>query len=226
MKFYALFSLFMIMPHSIFSEGTVIKRIALKSHELWWAKNAERRMDEFENWLGGEDADSRVKMRKYLKGKNYKNILDIPCGLCTEFFGYLKDGIQLKYYGADITPQLVMRGRQLGLNVIQASIEDLPYEDSFFDICYARHILEHLTYYEKAIDELIRVASKEVLVIFFIKPQDIERIYAPVDVNAIIYHNQYDKHKLETYVVQNPKVQSIVWDDINNDEIVLHIYLK
>jgi len=204
----------------------VNKSFQLQNHEQWWVKNAEKRMGELKDWLGNEDADSRVKMRSYLKEKGYKNILDIPCGLCTEFFGYRKDGIDIDYYGADITPQLVERARKLGLNIVQASIEDLPFADSTFDICYARHILEHLSYYEKGVDEIIRVADKEALVIFFIKPQDTEVIYAPVDVNAVIYHNQYDKHKLEEYVVRNPKVSSIAWEDINNDEVVLHIYLK
>ncbi|HRN78491.1 MAG TPA: class I SAM-dependent methyltransferase [Candidatus Dependentiae bacterium] len=208
------------------SVPVIHESFVLQEHEQWWFKNMDQSIKTLRCWLGDENAESRVKMRKHIQKKGYKNILDVPCGLCTEFAGYIKDGINIKYYGADITPQLVAYGKELGLDVVQASIEDLPYESSFFDVCYARHILEHLSYYKKAIDELIRVANKEVLIIFFIKPSDTEEIYSTVSRGALIYHNQYNKSMLEAYVKSHDKVSTIKWEHINDKESALHIYLK
>lgn len=199
----------------------------VKPHEQWWEMNLENRMNEFAQWLGGENADSRVKMRQYVKQRGYKTFLDIPCGLCTEYFGYKKDNIEIDYYGVDITQKLVERGCGLGLNVIRGSIEEIPCYDLSIDVCYARHILEHLDYYKKAITELIRVAAKEVIVIFFIKPNDEpDKINSSMDSGALLYHNRYNKQKLSLYVMFHEKVENIQWEDINGQEVALHIYLK
>lgn len=198
----------------------------LQAHEQWWEKNLTYKMGEFDGWLGDEDAHSRCVMHEYIKARGYASLLDVPCGLCTEFFGHAKHGVSLEYYGLDITPRLVTRAWELGLRVRQGSIEAMPYSDNFVDVCYARHILEHLDYYERALDELIRVAKKEVLVVFFIKPTDEpDRIDPAMIDGALLYHNTYNRTKLIDYVRRNPKVVSFAWQTINDKEEALHIYV-
>lgn len=198
--------------------------LVLQEHEQWWGKNVEEKINTFHNWLGSEDASSRVKVRQHVKEKGYESILDIPCGLCDEFFGYKKDAIDIKYYGVDITSVLVERAKKMGLDVILGSIENIPYSDSSIDMCYARHILEHLSYYEKAISELIRVAKKEVVIIFFKKPHFANDFIKIVQVNSYpIYHNIYDKKKLSDFVLSNKKVKSIFWEDLNQLESILYV---
>ena len=199
----------------------------LKPHEQWWEKNVDAQLGTFAQWLGDINADSRVKMRKYISSKGYKSILDIPCGLCTEFYGYERDGIAIDYYGVDITPKLVSRAKSLVLNVIRGSIEEIPFEDSSIDVCYARHILEHLDYYEKAVNDLIRVASKEVIVIFFIKPpiDKFDDIRPGMIDGALLYHNVYNRSKIEQFLNSNIKVIRTEWQDLNPNEVALHIYV-
>jgi len=200
---------------------------SLKPHEEWWEKNIDTMVPTFAGWLGGCSSPSRVKTRQHLRAKNYKSILDIPCGLGIDYFGYKEDSMDIEYLGIDITPKLVELAKEKNIPVRQGSIEDIPCFDSSFDVCYSRHILEHLSYYETAIQELIRVAKFEVLIIFFIKPTDApDRIVFDTDPNWLIYHNYYNRQKLEKYVLSNSKTKSIEWEDVNEKEVLLHIYLK
>lgn len=200
--------------------------VVQKEHEQWWELNVLNKLGKFANWLGDTDADSRVKMRSYIKSQGYKSVLDVPCGLCTEYFGYIETGMDIDYCGLDITKALVERGKSLNVPVKQGSIENIPFPDNSFDVCYARHILEHLDYYEKAVEELIRVASKEVIVVFFIRPHDdADSIRPGMDSGALLYHNVYNRSKIRDFATNNKKCKNASWQDINKYEVALHIYV-
>lgn len=202
-----------------------------KEHEKWWTENTPKMFDTFDGWLGDTNSTSRVLAREHIKKMDYKTILDVPCGTCTEYLGYKQEEMPIAYTGLDITAYLVNRAKKMGINAVEGSIEKIPFKDSSFEIVYSRHILEHLDYYELALNEAIRVAKNEVLVVFFINPSttapdSISR--APYN-GAILYHNRYNRDKLNAFVTKNPKVKSTKWEDIGgiaNDESFLHIYLK
>jgi ubiquinone/menaquinone biosynthesis C-methylase UbiE len=201
----------------------------LKEHEQWWTLN-EDKFETFDGWLGDFDACSRVQARKHINLLGYRNVLDVPCGTCTEYFGYQKDNMAVAYTGLDITHYLVERAQQMGVTAVEGSIEKIPFQDSSFELVYARHILEHLDYYELAVSECIRVAEKEALVVFFIPPVENEAdtiSYAIID-DAGLYHNIYNKEKLVGFISQNPKVDRLEWENIDatEKEIILHIYLR
>lgn len=102
----------------------------------------------------------------------------------------------------------------------------IPFEDAAFDIVYARHILEHLPYYEKALEELIRVARYEALVVFFIPATDVEDIIDfGISDGHMVYHNRYNRAKLEKFVLSQPKVSHITWETISQNEEILHIFV-
>lgn len=205
--------------------GTLLSDdIVLKPHEEWWQKNWAGKD---ENWLGGTKMISRAMMRSHVRQKGYKTILDIPCGNCIDYKGIKEENVPVHYTGMDITPLIVERANKLGINVKHGSIEAIPMADSSVDITYSRHILEHLSYYEKALAELIRVAAKEVFVVFFIKPMNQKDDVKTLDLNGFpVYHNRYDKAKLEQYVLNFAKVDHIEWEDIDRVEAILHIYVK
>ncbi len=195
----------------------------LKPFETWWRDNLDQKMDTFKNWLGDESAISRVKAREHIKNKNYKSVLDIPSGLCTDFFGFKKDRIDIEYFAMDITEKLVEQAKKRGINCTQGNIQKISLTDNYVDVCYCRHILEHLDYYEKAINELIRVAKKEVLIVFFIKPTDKKDV---IDFTYGHHNNCYNKEKFENFILQNKKVEKIEWQEVNQFESIIHIYIK
>lgn len=207
-----------------------VSLFAQKEHENWWEDNLEAQVsyDVFAKWLGDVDAVSRVAMRSHVKKMKYQTMLDVPCGLGIDYMGLKKDSMPIQYTGLDVTPKLVNQGLQAGIPVMLGSIEKIPFADNHFELCYARHILEHLDYYETALSELIRTASKEVMVVFFLKPRahKDDRIVPSMDHGGLLYHNKYNKPKIEKFLRANRKVKKIEWEKIGGHEIILHVYLK
>ncbi len=206
-----------------------IKELDLQPYELWWQQFAGTIgfWPDLEVWARDFNTQSRKALRHYIQQHNYTSILDIPCGAGTDYFGLLQDTIAITYQGIEITPKLVDFCQQKNIPVIQGSIENIPLKDNSFDISYARHILEHLHYYHKAIKELIRVARYEVLIVFFIPPeQEPDAIYLLYPRGLPIYNNYYNKKKIEEYMRTIPKVSHWIWEKVTSTECFLHIYLK
>ena len=181
-----------------------INSVELKPHEEWWTFNVPLIPETLNNWLGDADATSRVFARDYIKKTNYKTILDVPCGTCVDYLALKRDCSSIDYTGLDITELLITQARRHGAKAQRGSIEAIPFPDSSFDMVYSRHILEHLSYYNVAIDELIRAGKKEVFIIFFIIPSsEPDQIKRTEDRNAILYHNHYNKEMLEHMILNN-----------------------
>lgn len=198
-----------------------------KVHEQWWRNHYATHADRFTSWFGNVDAVARLSARAHIKKQGYRTVLDIPCGMCAEYSGYKKEGHEIDYIGMDITEQFVDRARGLGIQAVQASIEKIPCNDSVVDVSYAHNILEHLPGYEAALYELIRVARQEVIVVFFMAPRAGETYINPQLIEGdLLYHNRYDKDQLEQYIIQNSKVEWFDWEQINENECILHIYLR
>lgn len=221
------FSIFLLTSMFALSEAS----IQLKEHEQWWQSNChdQKTFDQFAGWIGDESEPSRVYMRNYIIKQSYESLLDIPCGLCVDFFPLKRLNPELIYLGVDITPLFVDRARSQSIPVLEGRIQNIPCADSSFDVTYSRHILEHLDSYEEALKELIRVAKKEVLVVFFIKPHN--AVTHTINEGRIdgylVYHNTYSKKQIESFLTANPKVVDIEWDDVTGtDECVLHVFLK
>lgn len=207
-----------------FCHTFLVSSSILKPHEVWWHNSVIDQKQQVAAYglYGPINAYSRIIFRHYLKKCNYESMLDIPCGFCTEYAGLQQDNIAITYYGIDIAQPLVELAQEKGLMVVHGSIEDIPYPDSYVDLCYARHIFEHIPSYEIALNELMRVARKEVLIIFSLKPT--------INADQIclwhgIYFNRYNKNALECFCKNNLKVSHLVWQEVNGQEIILHIYL-
>ncbi len=203
--------------------------IELKDHEKWWQTQCSQqsKFNLFAGWVGNEKEPSRMYIRKHILEKNYKSVLDVPCGLCVDFLSLKLAKPEIRYVGVDITQLFVDRAHDANIPVKLGRIQELPVEDSSFEVTYSRHILEHLETYRQAIPELVRVAQKEVLIVFFIKPSPLEHdaILSGLVDGCPIFHNQYSKSKLETFLRTLPKIKSFSWADVNANECVLHILL-
>lgn len=182
----------------------------------------------FASWLGDVNSPSRIAVREQVASRGYATLLDLPCGLCIDYLGFLQNNIKISYLGMDFSEKLTRRAQEQKIPALYGSIESIPLASSSIDIVYCRHILEHLPSYEKALAETIRVAKKEVLIVFFIKPTAslVDLIdYAVLDGHGI-YHNRYSKEKFEAAVYAQEKVSELVWQEISTQECIAHIYLK
>jgi hypothetical protein len=182
----------------------------------WWNNNAKNRMKDFIVWVGDSDQPSKIYCRGYIAGRQYKSIIDCGCGLASEYTGFKNDNYAIEYTGLDSCTYFVEENRKNHISMIEAELEsDLPIKDNSYECVYCREVLEHLSYYEKPIHEMIRIASKEVIIIWFITPtneQDKINYWEKED----LYHNTYNRQKLEKFILSNNKVSSINWRFIND----------
>ena len=191
--------------------------------QTWWDSNLNSKMDVFKNWIGGYDAESKKFLRKYIQEKKYSSIADFGCGVATEFFGYKNDGYDIKYMGIDSSKILYDLNVSKNIPMTLSDVTKVPLEDNEYEVSFSRHVWEHQPSFKNSVDEMIRIASKEAIHIFFIKP-DTEKIDYNESEN--LFHNRYDKKEIETYCLKNEKVISVRWEDINNQECVLYIDIK
>lgn len=204
----------------------------------WWNKNVEIRMNDFKSWIGDFNYPSKIHCRNYVVSKQYKSIIDCGCGLATDYFGFKNDNYEIEYTGLDSCKYLVDLNKNYGIRMIEAELEkELDIPDNSYECVYSREVLEHLSSYEKTISEFVRIATKEVMIVFFIKPDDEEQVNYWEEED--LYHNKYNKEKLENFIINLPKVESFFWTEVDDPKntsdaeeassdkkSILHIILK
>lgn len=193
----------------------------------WWNKNIPgQRLGEFESWLKDGYQSDRIYCRKHIAEQEYKTFLDCGCGIAVEYFGFKDDAYPIEYTGLDSCTYLIDINRSKGIEIIDAELDSpLPIKDDAYDCVYAREIMEHLQYHRRTLDELIRVAKKEVIVTWFIRPDN-----EPEDIryreDEDLFHNKYNLNKLEKFILSNDKVEGLSWHEPNEKHAVLHIKMK
>lgn len=184
----------------------------------WWNKNMNDNMlPTFSSWVGDFNSDSKKKVREYIISKNYKSILDVGCGLCDTYYGYINDNYQIDYTGLDSCQYFIEKAKKDKINVIESDMNKIDLSDSSYDVVYGRHILEHLPTFKDALGEMIRISRFETIIIFFIKPVNKEEIKYASDLD--LYHNIYSKNEIEEFLSNF----DFEWLDLNKNEIVLKI---
>ena len=99
--------------------------------------------------------------------------------------------------------------------MIKAELEqNLPILDNSYECVYCREVLEHLSYYEKTISEMIRISSKEVIIVWFIIPDNEEHINYWEEED--LYHNKYEINKLEKFITSIDKVDNLFWEFVED----------
>lgn len=187
----------------------------------WWDYNiSEEQMLE---WVGDYNAKTKKIAREHVKSQGYKNILDCGAGLCSEYDGYKSDGYDIDYHAIDTCDKFVDMASKRGINIKHGPMGNMDYDDASFDVVYIRHVLEHLNDAYNAMSESVRIAKKEVLIIFFIKPHD---TYEIKRMGHGIPHNIYSKQEIERRLDTFLRVDHISWEEVDKNEIILHIWIK
>ena len=190
----------------------------IKSHLQWWENNLSlpEKHEEFSGWLEDSDVSSRTELFNIIDSKKINNVLEIGPGIFTDYNMFFSKKKDITYKSIDITKKIVDKAKELGIDCEQSSIENIMYSDSSFDLVYCRHVMEHLDYYQTALEEMIRVSDKYICVIFWILSDNDEII----DYNSILnlYHNKYSKNKIENFLKE--KDLSFEWFNSNNDKLL------
>ncbi len=96
--------------------------------------------------------------------ENVSSLLDVGCGNGAFLF-LLEKKMNLEILGLERS-KIAIKDRLCNTNIIESSIENIPFEDKSFDLITALEVLEHLPYdiYEKSLRELERVANKYIMI--------------------------------------------------------------
>lgn len=116
-------------------------------------------------WQRGEDLvfhEGRLTALKHIV-ESAHSVLDVGCGIGLDH----QPLSNISYYGVDVTPRFVKEARRLHVPCQVSSALHLPFRDESFDIVYCRNLLLHLPPDQvcQALDEMLRVASKEVVTV-------------------------------------------------------------
>jgi SAM-dependent methyltransferase len=83
------------------------------------------------------------------------DVLEVGCGtglLLSRVAGFARSA-----KGIDLSPGMLERARQRGLDVVEGSATALPFGDASFDVAYSFKVLSHVPELELAFSEMIRV---------------------------------------------------------------------
>ena len=120
------------------------------------------------------------------KGAKNKTILDVGCGngwVLSNFFreGARCFGLDLTRKAIDLSEKRFKMIKGSGLFLV-ANAEELPFQDSFFDIVTAMGVLHHTPNIDKAIEEIYRVLKPggKIVLMLYHKNSILYRLYMPV----------------------------------------------
>lgn len=185
----------------------------------WWDNNVEKGV--FKRWVKGKNAPTRKMVREHILSKGYTNVLDVGAGMCEDYFAFIEAGGMVHYSAVDITDMFIEQAQHTGIHIYKTDAGNLPFEDNSFDIAYCRHVIEHMPYYEDALNEMIRVSRSEVIVTFFLPMEDTEVIKK----NNELHHNIYSKEKMISFLMKSAKVYDVSFEAVGDEEI-MYISLK
>ena len=103
------------------------------------------------------------------------SLLDLGCGPGAMWRYFQEHQPRFSWAGADVTQAMVGVAHELhpDVPVCVTDAGNLPFAEGRFDVVLLRHVLEHLPQWlmERALSEAMRVASKAVVVDFYVPPK-------------------------------------------------------
>lgn len=186
----------------------------------FWQDNVD--IDLLLHWTGDRESLSRNKVVNYIMENKLQNVLECGAGMCVEYNLLRIAGYQGKYTAIDVTKKFVEAARVSGVNIRRGNINRIHHEDNSFDLVFCRHVLEHLYHFKMGLKEMIRVSSDKVIVVFFM----------PIVVTHIsqdykgLYTNSYSQIDLETWMREQPKIDTFCFEPLQTGETMLYINLK
>ena len=136
----------------------------------------------------------KKKLRDHIANQKHESILDCGAGIYTEYLGFKRDNINIKYSAIEITNKYVQMGLEAGIDVVRAKIQDIPFGDDSFDVLLCNDVINHQKQIIPCIEEMYRVAKKEVIIAFHkpfaedCKPEDIEKMEKTIEADMTMGH--------------------------------------
>jgi len=105
-------------------------------------------------------------LAKIIHGRHYKSVLDVGCGEGVPLLGIFSEfpsGNSINGVDYDEIKLLMIKNNIPQGNFVKGNIYNLPYKSKSFDLVLCLEVLEHLSYPQKALEEIKRVSSQDIL---------------------------------------------------------------
>jgi len=125
-----------------------------------------------------------------------KAVLEVGCG--TGLVLQRVAGFARSAKGIDLSPGMLERARDRGLDVLEGSATALPFADDTFDVAYSFKVLSHVPQLDVALAEMVRVVRPGGHLVFDIYNRHslrylIKRVFGPRSTSK-----QFDEHAIST----------------------------
>lgn len=129
-----------------------------------------------------------------------QSVIDVGCGR-----GYFVEKLMERFpdkkiYGADLLPPLDIPQ----LHYLQTNIEKIPLSSKSVDVVVCSHVLEHVQDFDKAVEELKRIARKKIIITV---PKQ-RYYYYTLDLHLRFFNREYElaeAMKMDDYEIKNRK---------------------
>ncbi len=154
-----------------------------------------------DDWEEMEESTLQLVL-KYLKTfpESQKiKILDVGVGLgrLIEKIKLSVKDIQIEFYGVDISLNCLTIAREKGINVALAKIEDLPYQENYFDIVICTDVLEHVIDLNSSINKMLGCLKQEGYLIVRVPNKENLEYYTGKDCPYYYVHlRTFDRYSL------------------------------
>jgi SAM-dependent methyltransferase len=204
----------------------------MEKEQTYWNNHLseEHYNNVFTQWVGDCDATSKLYVYEHLSNNNYASIIDLGCGDASIYQGIQKRNISIDYTGVDTCKFFINLCKRQNINVIDSDIRNVSTAvNASYDFVLGRHVLEHQDNFHELVEEMIRLAKKEVVCIFFIKPDlTSEETVINYEKETNLYHNTYSYSLITQFLTEHPRVSSFHLESIPNTdvEVALHININ
>lgn len=110
-------------------------------------------------------AVERRKFMMALSKPKGKICVSLGCGLGRFLRDYAKHGAQI-VVGFDINPENLKKCKEIEAYLVLGDIENMPFQDSAFDVIDCEATMEHIEYPIKAMKEVNRISNKQLGISF------------------------------------------------------------
>jgi SAM-dependent methyltransferase len=153
----------------------------------------------------GRDHPSRVKVVDLLDGLG--SLLDVGCGTGVMFEVMRDCRPDVDYMGVDVTEKFIAAARARfpsdATRFLRCSIDDLPSLARSFDAVLGRHVLEHLSDYVPAIQQMYACARRKLILIFYLPPRPLGGRKHDERLQPGFYTHTYDLGRLVDHLLND-----------------------
>jgi len=133
-------------------------------HLSYWEEECE--FSRFVSYCG-HDNFWKNHLRKIIMERSHRSILDVGAGVFVEKKQFDNLNYQIEYSATEITNKFVEYGKSIGINVAKTDFDVIPFDSNRFDVVICYDVLNHQLDFKTLVQEMIRVARKDVIITFF-----------------------------------------------------------